>query len=721
MGRRRSRRTNEIIRHPKGGARARARKARSSEQGHIASDETAEPTPNPIRDKEPTPSLETPGSAQQDEDSPMDVDRNLTYESSLSTMSDVSSEDGVDLGQGDKFGSVLDKSVGGLEMNAQSQISDHTGQGLFAVGNPIRTAQITKGQMGSLDPIPLKELDRIIWTIPPIIHQYVDLGERGKTSGTIERVSRAVAERHASFEHTGLLQYKDELLDLAREEENFHTLFMPLDTNGEQSGFTLGSMDKPPTPLNNMDANIADAEGYHARDSLPPIEAFVQSRAASPNNESKVGQDEHELNMDKSSAHNLPLDLLDVVDPSGAMADPSVDPTDFEEDNVVLEIPSYPTNRPPTLKVLVTRLSGFELHECSLVRVQNEAMLNCEAVNCYLEWEHSVSNRGDNDYSIEPPLVVQRMCQKAKYSSIFECEYIIMPIHIDDSRHWVLCIVSDPGAVLADDSQRRTRLFFLDSYKNVTKDPVEKMVHAQTGEAWRLLVVSFLRDVAFYQLYRNEQISVDIYSPAVNQQHDSVNCGVFLCYNARMFLNKPDVAVAAWVSEMNESPRSRKVEWSMALTRREIEETLRSEMELWDARDTSNGSESKWFEDDVSKQHSFKGGGFLAHDRVLALVRGETALAKDNQHTKIQTTADSPIETSNSESPGTGALSGKRRMSGSTGKRSHRKRQRVNTARATSSASHSRDELDASEVDETASRMDVEEKASGMDMEVDEL
>lgn len=58
--------------------------------------------------------------------------------------------------------------------------------------------------------------------------------------------------------------------------------------------------------------------------------------------------------------------------------------------------------------------------------------------------------------------------------------------------------------------KRSTALFFLDSLKS------NKVAYLEREEAWRLLVVSFLRDLAFYQLHKNLTFPVNVFSPMVS-------------------------------------------------------------------------------------------------------------------------------------------------------------------------------------------------------------
>lgn len=56
----------------------------------------------------------------------------------------------------------------------------------------------------------------------------------------------------------------------------------------------------------------------------------------------------------------------------------------FEEDVIILNTDFKKPNS--NAKVLVTRLHGFDLHEASVDRVLTESRLNCEVVNCYIEY-----------------------------------------------------------------------------------------------------------------------------------------------------------------------------------------------------------------------------------------------------------------------------------------------------------------------------------------------
>lgn len=56
---------------------------------------------------------------------------------------------------------------------------------------------------------------------------------------------------------------------------------------------------------------------------------------------------------------------------------------------------------------------------------------------------------------------------------------------------------------------KRTLLLFFDSLR------IDKAAYLKREESWRLLVVSFLRDLAFYQLHKIVDFSVKVYSPSV--------------------------------------------------------------------------------------------------------------------------------------------------------------------------------------------------------------
>lgn len=63
---------------------------------------------------------------------------------------------------------------------------------------------------------------------------------------------------------------------------------------------------------------------------------------------------------------------------------PDAESEEFEEDVILLDTD---VKKPGSnAKVLVTRLNGFDLHESSVHRVLTESRLNCEVVNCYIEY-----------------------------------------------------------------------------------------------------------------------------------------------------------------------------------------------------------------------------------------------------------------------------------------------------------------------------------------------
>ncbi|KLO04687.1 cysteine proteinase [Schizopora paradoxa] len=620
----------------------------------------------------------------------------IAYESSISTLSEISFDRdealGVDSGNehGPSGESNEDDPVESVRLDDLVVGGPQAGQASETMSSgPVRTrclSAMTTGQMGTLNPIPIKDLDRIIWSIPAVLHRYVDLGDHAKTSSIIERVSRKVEEQNASFAQTGLLQYKEQLIAQAREEERGHSAFVPPGALAVQttSEAVIGTPYEPGTPVATDETEMDTAGRGQCDDSAPIPMPDIYEDDINHLPILDVEGDQYargDVNMDTGSptTRPIPLVLTDENQPSNPNDDGTVDvataaPDDTEdEDNIVLEVPLCPSDSdtPMTLKILVTQLSGFELHECSMVRVQNNAMLNCEVVNCYIDcllsgldehlqsrimllnswhveryrvlrWDESVSSQGNHDFSTEPHLVVQRMCQKARYSRLFECSYIIMPIHVDESQHWVLCIVSDPGAVLERNGERRTCVFFLDSFKNVTKTSVDALIQSQTEESWRILVVSFLRDIAFYQLHQDTEVVVDAYSPLVNQQQDTINCGVFLCYNVKMFLKNPEAAVAGWTEEMNNPQHKRKrinrtvfpnaaASAIVATQRKEIEVTLRTEQKQWAARNLSDGSKSNGALTDVSKRHQFRDGAFAPHEQILAKARAKTLLPSASQ------------------------------------------------------------------------------------------
>ncbi|KLO07946.1 hypothetical protein SCHPADRAFT_944830 [Schizopora paradoxa] len=702
----------------KGGSKP-GRGRSSQKRGHIVADTAEDPNSSP--EPESLVHGETASSPLQDkrepnrEDGAQTLKQILAYESSVSTMSEISFDGDEVLGADSpneprpSGESNEDAPVGAVHLDDLAVGAPQAGQASEATASMSSDAEhtrclsvMTTGQIGSLNPIPIKELDRIIWNIPAVIRRYVDLDDQAKTSSIIERVSRKVVEHHASFGQTGLLQYKEELIEQAREEESSHSAFEPPGVHvvTTRSDIALGTPDEPgaSTTTDETESDTARRGQSNEAPTIPMPDLFEDNITHSPTLDSEGDHYARgDVNMDTGSPTIRPIPL--VLTNEDTCSKPTDDGTasvavaahvDTEdEDNILLEVPPYPSdsNTPMTLKILVTRLSGFELHECSMVRVQNDTMLNCEVVNCYIDcllsgleeplrsrimllnswhveryrvlrWDESVSSQGNHDFSTEPHLMVQRMCQKARYSHLFECSYIIMPIHVDESQHWVLCIVSDPGAVLESNGERRACVFFLDSFKNVTKTSIDALVQNQTEEAWRILVVSFLRDVAFYQLHLDTQVVVDAYSPLVNQQQDTINCGVFLCYNVKMFLKNPEAAVAGWTKEMN-NPQSKRrcinrtvfpntsASAIVSTQRKEIEVTLRTEQKLWRDRDLSDGSESSWALTDISKLHQFKDGAFAPHEQVLAKARVKSLLpsaSRDIEHEPRPSSFQTPSE-----------------------------------------------------------------------------
>lgn len=125
-------------------------------------------------------------------------------------------------------------------------------------------------------------------------------------------------------------------------------------------------------------ANETEAPSDDVEDHMPTSSASLTG----PVDAAATIADDHSLeeSVNVPAADTLPK-CLNVA--RNTSADSAAD----EDDDVVLLEASEDTSSgvPQTVKVLVTRLHGYELHECSIRRVMHEKMLNCEVVNCYIE------------------------------------------------------------------------------------------------------------------------------------------------------------------------------------------------------------------------------------------------------------------------------------------------------------------------------------------------